>query len=867
MGWVEVAVYAAVMIVAAVVSYVVASSYTPGETTQDPLAALSTTTVREGSVLPVVYGTVRIAGNLLYYGGLKSTPNMVAASGGGKGGGGGDAQQQGYNYQINVWQGICMGKVQLIHTIVNDDPERKIQRSQTIWNDGTMTTYPNWIFDGVVEKATILSGSGPNYSLGATKIQPKTVALGLTIYVNEKGDIVSLAVKDDGKGKFTNSAGTEMAGWSINYLTGVITTATALAGVRVDFYHGDGKGSDTVYAGPLKGIAHIAYEQWFVGANVYHIPTIHFIVKRIMPLAVDYANMTNGTNPAAVIHDVLMHTLYGYYGDDGSSSAHINLATFNAAAKRWYDMGYGINFAVSSQTDAATVIERVLGWVGGSLYIDEDGRYALQAFDPDDEPLALLEQDDFIEFQITRQGWDSTKNDLRFTYVDSLSNYVSRTFGLYDRANATIQGVAQQSTVDLTCFTDVTTVSKRAWEVLKTSSYPGLTLSFKLLEGRSTLLHVGCVVSISHEQYGINDAKFRITKAELGDQDSLEVLFSAEQMLEALIDSTFGQPVSSIPDWTPPDYTPLPLAFAHVFELPWNPVTQYTPFYALLGARVGYEHESNNHQSIVNGTSDFHYLNTTSLFAQYGTLDVAYPATTYEIDDEQGIIYTPYRNDLNPADLLRAETFLNTRFILIGNEIMGIQQHIPYGDGAAFQALGVIRGLFGTTIAHHNAGAGVWIFPASNVMVPISGTQPFWIKMIPATSQGSADASAVTAIGVTPSGKAAATPGVDVIMATVAAGSFTATWFPIVREYTGAGMGAEDTSRDSWPFDRDGDFEYRIGSGTPVNIAACSVTLAISGNITFSVRQRVDGQYSGWTSISIANTNGNYLSEIGAVAY
>lgn len=871
--WVFFVAYVAISVIMAGVSYYMASSYTPGEMQQDPLQALQTTTVREGTVVPIVYGTVRIAGNLLYYGGLKSQPHMEQTTGGGKGGGGGgsDTVQQGYDYYLNVWQGICMGKITLLSTVINDDPEKRIRAQATLFNDGTNGVYPTWIVGGALEATVILSGPGPAYSLGYTNIIKKTLAFSALITSLDKEYSVVLSLKDDGTGKIVSSAGTVMNGFSINYTTGILTcpSSQTLDMHRIDFYYKDNTHnpidgeSDPFYAGPLKGMAHIAYQQWHVGANVAHVPTIHFIVKRTLTSPVSYANMTNGTNPAAIIYDILTNTSYG----NAIPTTYINLDTFDHAADYWYSMGYGMNFSVNSQMETSQLIEKILGWVGGSLYLDDEGRYSLHAFNPADAPSGSLEQDDFVELKITRKGWETTKNDLRFTYTDGLAAYTQRTFGLYDRANVTMQGGVSQATVDLTCFIDVPTVSKRAWEILKTSSYPGLVLTFKLLEASMGSLHVGKVVTISHAQYGFANAKFRITKIELGDKDNLEVGFTAEQMIEALVDATFGLPISPIPGWEPPIVTPLPLAHARIFELPWNPATLASPHYAMLGARAGHETSLLHYQSIVNGTSDFHYQTTTRRFSQYGTLDVAYNNSTHSIDDEVGIIYTPYRNDLDPPDVLRNELFLGTRFVLIGNELMAFQEHTPYGEANAFRLTGVLRGLFGTPIGSHALNAPVWIFGTYSVLSQISLTQTFWAKMVPATDSEAANAGDITAIAVTPAQKATAPPGINLIIATVNAGNFTATWLPCTRLYTGAGMAAEDAKTDSWPFDFDGDFEYKIGSGTPVNIAACTVTLAIAGNITFSVRQRVDAKYSAWLDVSIVNTNGTYLSEVGGIAY
>lgn len=875
-GLVWALVYVGIAVVGAVAGYLIASSYTPGEMQVDPLQQLQTTTAREGTVVPIVYGTVRLAGNIMYYGGLKSIPHYEPASGGGKGSSP-DAVQSGYDYYLNVWQGICMGKIEMLGHIINDDPERKLRTTETIFNDGTNGLYPNWLLGGVIEATALITGSTPNFNLGHTHIQKNTVSF--TVPIAMEGSTPGqpnytfyfYAVKDNGAGGIVSAGGIPLAGWTINYTTGALTAPGCnLAGVTAHYYYGDTAESAAFYAGPLTGMAHVAYRNWHVGANVYHVPTVHFIVKRILSSPVSHANMANGSNPAAVIYDILTNRYAGSTGDPlvpVASPADINLASFNAAAAYWNTQGYGLNFAVSQQMEVSTLIERILGWVGGSLYMDDLGRYALHAFNPDDEATVELTQDDFVDLQMTRNSWESTKNDLRFTYTDALGAYQQRTFGLYDRANAATQGGINQSTVDLTCFNNITTVSKRAWEILKTSSYPGLVFTFKLLETKGVFIHVGKVVSISHAQYGISNAKFRITKMELSEADGLEVSFTAEQMIEALIDATFGQPVSTVPAWVPTSYAPVPLPFSRVFELPWTPTTLDEPHYALLGARAGIENGLVTHMSIVGAGSDYHYHTTTRIFSQYGTLDEAYPADTFEIDDEVGIIYTPYRNDLDPADMLRKEAFLGRRFVLIGNELMSFQVHAPHGEGAQFRITGVIRGMFGTPVSAHSAGAPVWIFVNADLFTKIVQTSPFWLKMIPVLDQTSAEAGDVAAVAVTPTQKAAAPPAIAMVIAVVSGSTMSCTWWPATRQHPGAGMAAENATADTWPPLADGDFEYRINTDTPVNILGHTVALAISASLTFSVRQRINARYSDWKGVSVVNAEGTYLSEVGGITY
>jgi len=856
------AIYAVVFVGMMIYSYSVtnAANMTPYQQLADPRKDLMVTQTAEGVVCQVPYGTVRLAGNTLFYGNLTSVVHYEdQQSSGGKGGGGGGGTSrvaQGYDYWLNVWQGICMGPITILQTYIGDDKNKTITAAQTTFNDGTTTDFPHWV-TATIGTGTLVTtlGDGPvtyTYSLGYNNIVPGTFSL---------STIVQIA--DDGNGGILNSAGFVMAGCSINYANGTLvltfdgnySTFTCYYGVDPNAPFG---------ASPLPGLAHIAWEQWALGTNATNIPNVTFVVKRTLPTTINYANMTNGANPAAVIYDIMTNATYGI----GMDPREINLTAFNAAASVWNTKGYGLNFVLNQQNEAQALIEQILNWVGGSFFIDNNGKFCIYAYNDTDTPVTTLTEDDFVEFSIERQSWSVTYNDLRIKYTDANCDYVSKTIGMFDNSNFQVQNIPNQATIDLSCFSDVTTVSKRGWELLKTMSYPGLRLKFKLNETKSYPIFAGAIVTINHSDYAIADANFRITNMTIGDDDSIEVEYGAEQMVEDIFDSEFGIVKPQNDFWVTTDYTPAKFVHSQIFELPWNPITKSDPYYAFLGARVAQETICTNLKSIVSATTNFDNIPSFESFSQYGTLDAIYPATTYAIDDEIGIIYTPYRNDPDPVDLRRADLFQMKRIVLIDNELMAFQYQLPYGTDKQFQLLGVIRGLFGTTIAAHAVNAGMWIFNPEHCALSLTDATPFWVKMLPGSNVGIVDAATVTAIAVTPTQKAKTPVAPNFIEATRnASNNVTVTWYPCVREYTGAGFLAETISTDSWPFDFDGDFEYKIANSAPTVIATCTLTFTQAGALTFYVRHKINGVYSAWASLTVGAAAGHYLQEIGLVDY
>ncbi len=109
------------------------------------LDAFRLTTAEEGTVIPRVFGTVRLPGNLLYYGNLTSVPEYEETRGG-KGGKKKQKVLQGYHYYMDVWQGVGMGPLALVGVYQAarrlTEEARALEWSEQRWHDGTQAFYP-----------------------------------------------------------------------------------------------------------------------------------------------------------------------------------------------------------------------------------------------------------------------------------------------------------------------------------------------------------------------------------------------------------------------------------------------------------------------------------------------------------------------------------------------------------------------------------------------------------------------------------------------------------------------------------------------------------------------------------------------------
>ena len=88
------------------------------------LDAFQITKVEEGSCVPIIYGRVKLTGNIIWYGGLAAFPNYETQVSQVQDGKSTKTVHQefvaSYTYYLSMWQLLCQGPATMIKTFVND---------------------------------------------------------------------------------------------------------------------------------------------------------------------------------------------------------------------------------------------------------------------------------------------------------------------------------------------------------------------------------------------------------------------------------------------------------------------------------------------------------------------------------------------------------------------------------------------------------------------------------------------------------------------------------------------------------------------------------------------------------------------------
>lgn len=717
------------------------------------------TRASEDAVFPVVFGRVKITGNIVWYGNLMVVEQEEES--GGKGGG--DDVTTGYHYYLDCWQTLCMGPARLLGMYKDN--------KQFI----TSEINPSW--SGVMAE----EGDG----------------LQTTILTLNRGDD--------------------------NYNFTLPLT----------------------YYAPLKGVASLRMQKVYCGfATTF--PTFHFVVES--NFVCNWANPSNGLNAANAVYYILT--------DAGAEPSSIDSDSFSAAAYYWNNKGYGINTAIGSQGKVRDKIQQLLVPLGG-FYYEMGGRHYISPADPYEATYGTI-IDDFRKFVISRRSWDETINDIKATFTEEGKDFTERVAVVQNPASINMLGIKYTKSYDLTLFRTLGATQKRMAELIKNESYPYAELEFTTSLAYFNFIE-GKIINITNTELGIANMGVRIVKRNLENIDSNEITFNAIQVAETMFDDKWVEIGTGSSNWAREVQKPVALSKTRIMEVPRSNITDEPTIVVLAARETLYETEFFLYYTP--DGNDYKLLKRISSFSEYATLKVAYPSTTYEIDDSAtGIKVQFFKEEYEINSLSRSGLFSTDRLLIIDNEIMKFQTVTLNEDGTA-TFTGIIRGVLNTAKAAHSINAAVWIVndPGGCTWTPSNANIAGYYKICPKNLTGSLPTGSAPAINVGASSLAKKPFAVSRVNG-ARVGSLV-TFLVNIRDMTSTGAGVSPSTLFVVQADTDVQIEWKLSTDSvwttlPVQTGTFTVTDAAA--FTVNVRAKEFGIYTPTVSLAVGTTDGNY---------
>jgi len=615
----------------------------------------------------------------------------------------------------------------------------------------------------------------------------------------------------------------------------------------------DGNPGFGAFTNAIPGVSHLFFHWYLLGENVSSVSTLHLLLERELVTPLSFPNMASGSNPASAVYDLLRRA--------GVVSSQFDVASFEAASVFWNTKEYGINVAFTKLSTVQSLINQILGLLDATVAINTEGKYVLKYRDPLLASSAHITDDFFIDLSLRRVTYTQVPNDFKATFKDKDQEYTDRTINVQNQAAINLNGNIVTESIDMRMFDNVTSASRRLIEIMKNLSFPLLECQVTTYLTFSELLP-GDKVTLTNAKFGVSGADFWITEVSQKDLDKNLFSFKAIQVTETLFDDIFFDVGGT--ETVPVAGTMTDFANVKVFELPYTSTYGFEPAFLFLVQR-NFQFET-GFDVLASPTTGGPFTNIGGFatFSQHGATAELYPIT-HEIDNDNGILYTPTINDPTFDSISESQLYTTPRFALIGGtELVAFQTVTPEG-GASFRLTGVIRGILNTPVSSHILGAEIWLTTLGlNVIQSALATGTFFHKVIPTfagTPEQVFDPTGATERSQTTVNTAKIPRIPSYVTATRTGSSIALSIFPNTPDVGGTGDGIPENVTDSpspFPFIGELLVEYDAAIKHTLQQGTTEVATIRAGAVTITIKHRRDGFTSGARTVFVAASDGFY---------
>lgn len=475
-----------------------------------------------------------------------------------------------------------------------------------------------------------------------------------------------------------------------------------------------------------KGIVHFVIYNGTFGTSPYLRP--FYAVVRRCPVTVSpdaaTANINGSANPADAIFDIFTNTRWGL----GKSPADFDIASFTASAVTLKAEGMGIDFTLTDQETAESVISEIQRHIDAVVFTHPlTGKITLKLIRADYTvgSLVHVNKSNCIKFgNFRRSTWPETINEVKVNYIDRGAlpayRFIKNTQPAQNQASMQAMQDLVSTTMDFSMFSSAANGLMAAFRTLRVVSAPiasgTLTVNRKMAQ-----LTVGAVFVLDWEPLGITGLVMRVMNMKLGTLDSNTIDLEVSEDVYATAPVVFVAPPST--SWTPPSTTPAQHVRAVAFPTPYflTKADQFIGINAVVkgnGASTSWDGEYSNDPTVPDTPPIGPILTQDSPFTPAGTLVNLYPYNT-DYQDEAGFLVQDLGSDM--TKLIGTDAAGLTRGDLLayigsvdGGEIIAWREIIPQATPGQYLIKGVLRGQFDSPPMDHAATTSIYFFWPDN---------------------------------------------------------------------------------------------------------------------------------------------------------
>lgn len=488
-----------------------------------------------GTVIPIVWGRTRLAGNLIWYGDFKAVPHTTTTQSGGKGGSAPSQSTTTYTYTASVAMALCEGPVVDILTTWRG---KNIFQGQTYngaqAQETDLFTYP-------ASGSTITVANTSGWKNVSVQMQVKSGYADDFTY-NRTNSWITLVPGSDytcsaGVYTFTNAAQNQGANLRITYTYASNNTGSScLAQIGLELHNGTPGQAPWSYltskhpdqALGYSGVAYVA------GAN-YSLDSGASVENHAFEVqtGLSISSSVPDADPSKIVQDALSNPLYGVrFGLE-------KLAPLSDYSNACLAQGIVLSPALTEQMSAAAFLDSMsqltnvgIVWSGGLLkfipYTDTPITGNGVTFTPNTAPIYDLTDDDFQPvddegpIKVTRGAVSDSFNSVKLEFFDRSNDYNLAIMEQADQADIQENGARPMSVITAHWITDANVAKVVATLILQRSLFVRNTYEFKLGWTKIGLEPMD-LVTLTDANLGLNKQPVRILTIEEDDTGYLSV--------------------------------------------------------------------------------------------------------------------------------------------------------------------------------------------------------------------------------------------------------------------------------------------------------------------------------------------------------
>jgi len=638
----------------------------------------------KGKPIPVIFGTVKIAPNVVWYGNVRAIPitervrkNLWSTT----------KITVGYEYGADMHFVLCHGPIDELIDIVYSDDKSLAKLGST-----TTTSYP-----------TRFALRPVTQTFGATPALPENPPAGddpLLLDINAP-DLL-------GGEKHGGGVIGKTYIWFGKETQNRLAALTAVYGGVISRY---------------KGLVHGFFKDTTFGESAY-IPPAYFVLRRCpnslsQPATV---NINGDANAAHVIYEILTNYKWGL----GKGAGEMDLASFQAAATTLHTEGLGVSGKIEASQSGEQIIGELLRHVDGVIFTHPTtGKITMKLARADYvvANLPVFDTTNSVKEQYGRSSWADTYNEVKVAYVyrGTVAPHPFKEDIQQAQNLASVQAMGRVTShqIDYPWISNGDAALKQAFRELRIGSVPLAKARIRVNRNAYNLT-IGGVFVWNWTPLGISGLVLRITAIDYGNLDEGEMTLECIEDVFAAGSAAFAAPPDS--DWVPPSIiAETPLYGYAMFAPYWFTTPSLTSLIQVMFGRLSKAtYAMDIYTSVVFGGQQTLAMEDQP-FCPVGALvadtraDTAYSTSLLltNIFDLETLAGTDAAG-VARGDLLAV---IDGSF---GDEIISWETITDNGDGT-FTLGGVRRGALDTVPKHYLAGNKVYFFEPGGYAV--AGTE------------------------------------------------------------------------------------------------------------------------------------------------